>query len=86
MNKFLTCISHIVLENLSTCEQEVKQRISKMERSLEEIKEAIVNYMRQQVVLSYVDVATATMENLLQTNWCVTTFPLKESDFKGNVA
>jgi len=33
------------LENLSTCEHEVKQRIFKMERSLKEIKEAIMNYM-----------------------------------------
>jgi len=43
---FLTCISHIVFENLSTCEQEVKQRIFMLEWSLDEIKETIVNYMR----------------------------------------
>ena len=28
--------------------------------------------------------ATPIMENLLQINWCITTFPLKERDFKGN--
>jgi len=36
-------------------------------------------------VLYDVNAATPTMENLLQTNWCVTTFLLKECDFKGNV-
>jgi len=39
-----------------------------MERSLEEINEAIVNYMRQGVMESDVNVATPIMENLLQTN------------------